>query len=231
MIISPASFNLQSAINACPAGGTVTIPAGSYGPIVIPRAMTLYANAGVVIQGGTQTVQINASNVTLSGSARVTGASNTGIYCWGSYSGITVSGWTADHCGDFGIVMYGVSNITIQDFVGHDFGSNSYPPHAIYLRNCETALIQRCEGYNVGYVPYGSGGVDLASSHNVVMTDCYMHDNQGADDYGFIAEGSTTVTFANCRGANNSVADFYQCALGSGSATYVNCVGTKRVWG
>ncbi len=148
---TPAAFDLQAAINACPVGGTVTVPAGTF-----TCSSTITLKNGVSLQGAgvDQTVLYMPSKSTDTGFLVGKGVSNVAVRdltltspaasgyvyaLWFSrYSGVTIERVKVTNC------MYALkadtqgTNLTVRDFTCLACGMN-------YISNLTTGLFERLD--------------------------------------------------------------------------------------
>lgn len=185
---TPAAFTtVQAAINAAPAGSSLTIPAGTYHErVTVTKALTL-AMAGVTIDGtglGVPLQQgvfsIQASNVTVSG-VRADNSSGAGIDISNGAQNVTLTACRADDNRQEGFHIAGVTNVLVH---GCSFDHNDVNRATYSGGEQGGGKFSNSTGVTFdGNVVFANGGpglwgdiYDRASTY----TNNVLHDNFGA---------------------------------------------------
>lgn len=180
---SPASaaYNVQSAINAAPAYGTVSIPAGTYyGPFYVNKPITLKGTASTILTASGDTI------LSLSGSGiKVDGLTIKGVYSRTTQVGIRLQGVKNStinnvtikdvgfsgifgtgtdtivqnsritHCGDFGIQFKsGSLRPIVRNNYLNNFASRLYPGHGVYMEGVTNPTVTK---NFIEHVAFGRG--------------------------------------------------------------------------
>jgi len=222
-----AITSLQAAIDATPAGGELVVPAGSYSPVVIPRAMTIRGPLDAVIDGGDVAVK-PCSGLQWYGFTWKNQAT-AGMYRDAALENILVDGTHGDNFGDFMIHLSGGwKNVTFRNLTGANAKGTHYPSHILYLKTGSGFAIEDCDlgrcygpGGEVGCIQIGYG----VSNGQILRNR--VHDSP----YGIIIWGNSSgathdIVCSGNVGSNNGT-DFYEYGANIQNITWD--AGTKVV--
>ncbi len=212
--VSDSTAALQAKINACPSGGSVYLPAGTYkitSPLVIPASMTLTGAslvptftprssggslnaptsprlAGAVLNvtaAGVDAIQVTASALSVHfANLGILFASGLASTGHGIYSATAT---TYNGGIDTGLSDFTISNVQVY---GHD--GNHY---AFYLLNPILGRLSRLRGYGGGGLYIEGHGSAAAIYGNLVTDDTYfdVFNAGSAHGYALVANGAQST--------------------------------------
>ena len=184
--------SLQAAIDATPAGGTVVVHSGTYGPVTISKALSLIEASGetAVVSGGTDAITVTGSNVLIEG-LTVRDAAEYGIdlndasdvtirniEATKNGTGIRVEGWNSHRVHVTGAWLHHNDKMIRNTSGGNDdFGANAIKwrdtngPHSI--------TDSEIHGHRADSLDYGvdGGAFELFNASGVTIEGNTTHDN------------------------------------------------------
>ena len=189
---APPTGNLQAAINAATAGGTVDATGGTYtGPVTINKALTLIGGT-INCPAGVSGINVTANNVTIDGTtiagAGITGGGEIyGIMCQGTSgawrTGLTIRNTTITNFAWDGIFFEYVNGFTIYHNVVNDIKYGAIVGRVVTNGTITFNTVRRIDtNGGAGDNAYGIAALDFGTagefSHDVTIADNIVSDNE-----------------------------------------------------